>query len=295
MNGLEVAAGATRATLVPELGMMASSWRHGDDELLVFPATIDDYARTGAATAAPLLFPWANRLAGLDYTVDGRHVDLAAGRELLQFTGPLPIHGVLPRILAMTILERRADQVTAAFEATPGHPLLTVFPFPHRLTVRVTVGDRSLEIETTLAATGAVAVPVSFGYHPYLALPSGDRDEWVLSASAAQHLLADDRLLPTGALEPADIEHVPLGGRSFDDGYTDLGSPGSLSVAGAGRRLTVHLDEGYPFAQVYAPPGERFVALEPMTAPANALTSGAGLRFVEPGGTFTARFTMTVD
>jgi len=295
VSSVEVAAGATRATLLPELGMMASSWRHRDDELLAFPATIDDYARTGAATAAPLLFPWANRLAELDYTVDGRHVDLVEGRGLLQFTGPLPIHGVLPRVLAMTVLERRPDQVMAAYDAIPGHPLLTVFPFPHRLTTRVTVGDRSLEIETTLAATGAVAVPVSFGYHPYLAPPSGDRDEWVLSVSAARHLVADDRLLPTGALEPADVEHVPLRGRSFDDGYTDLGSVGTLSVAGGGRRLTVRLDEGYPYAQVYAPPGERFVALEPMTAPANALTSRMGLRLVEPGGTFTARFTMTVE
>jgi hypothetical protein len=96
-------------------------------------------------------------------------------------------------------------------------------------------------------------------------------------------------------LKPADIEHVPLRGRSFDDGYTDLGSVGTLSVAGGGRRLTVRLDEGYPYAQVYAPPGERFVALEPMTGPANALTSGTRLRLVEPGGTFTARFTMTVE
>ena len=32
------------------------------------------------------------------------------------------------------------------------------------------------------------------------------------------------------------------------------------------------------------------VALEPMTAPANALNSGEGLRWLEPGGTFSAEW-----
>jgi len=52
VNGLEVAGGATRATLVPELGMMASSWRHGDDELLALPTdTIPKRLRQRCVTA----------------------------------------------------------------------------------------------------------------------------------------------------------------------------------------------------------------------------------------------------
>lgn len=35
--------------------------------------------------------------------------------------------------------------------------------------------------------------------------------------------------------------------------------------------------------------------LEPMTAPANARVSGAGLRLVEPGGTFCATFRIDIQ
>jgi galactose mutarotase-like enzyme len=136
---------------------------------------------------------------------------------------------------------------------------------------------------------------VSFGYHPYLALPGGDRDDWTVSLSAREHLVLDDRLIPTGATEPADVQEVSLRDRTFDDGYGRLGETGTLRLQGDGRALTVLLEAGYSFAQVYAPEGGRFVALEPMTAPTNALVSGIALREVEPGDEFLARFTIRFD
>ena len=52
------------------------------------------------------------------------------------------------------------------------------------------------------------------------------------------------------------------------------------------------MGEGYELAQVFAPAGGRFVCLEPMTAPVNALLTGA-CRIVEPGDSFSARFVVT--
>jgi galactose mutarotase-like enzyme len=52
---------------------------------------------------------------------------------------------------------------------------------------------------------------------------------------------------------------------------------------------------GYGCAQVFAPTDKPFLALEPMTAPTAALSSGRGLRSVEPGGHFTATFRIRVD
>jgi galactose mutarotase-like enzyme len=51
---------------------------------------------------------------------------------------------------------------------------------------------------------------------------------------------------------------------------------------------------GYPLAQVWVPAGRGFGALEPMTAPTNALVEG-GAPVIAPGETFTARFTLTVS
>jgi aldose 1-epimerase len=56
----------------------------------------------------------------------------------------------------------------------------------------------------------------------------------------------------------------------------------------------VELLAGYRYAQVFAPEDKDFIALEPMTAPTSALTSGRGLRFVAPGERFQAVFRIGV-
>jgi aldose 1-epimerase len=66
-------------------------------------------------------------------------------------------------------------------------------------------------------------------------------------------------------------------------------------LSGGGLAIAVELLSGYGYAQVFAPAGASFVALEPMTAPANALASGSGLRIVEPGGRFEAAFRIRID
>ena len=85
-----------------------------------------------------------------------------------------------------------------------------------------------------------------------------------------------------------------LDDRDFDDGYDGLASRSAFCVAGAGRTITVELESGYPAAQVFSPRGKDFICFEPMTAPTNALRSGAGLRRVAPGDTFSATFSIAV-
>jgi galactose mutarotase-like enzyme len=69
----------------------------------------------------------------------------------------------------------------------------------------------------------------------------------------------------------------------------------SFSVAGAGRRITVEFVAGYPYVQVYAPRDKDYIAIEPMTAPTSALTSGRGLRLVKSGEQFRAVFRIGVE
>ena len=59
--------------------------------------------------------------------------------------------------------------------------------------------------------------------------------------------------------------------------------------------MTLEFVEGYRCAQVFAPDASRFICFEPMTAPANALCSGEGLRLLAPGERFSASFAVCVE
>jgi aldose 1-epimerase len=112
---------------------------------------------------------------------------------------------------------------------------------------------------------------------------------------AMQRLLLDRRGIPTGEQERFAGFNAELGDNSFDDGFALTGERTTFSVAGANCKISVELLAGYQYAQVFAPKDKDFIALEPMTAPTSALTSGRGLRFVQPGGRFRAVFRIGVD
>jgi hypothetical protein len=70
---------------------------------------------------------------------------------------------------------------------------------------------------------------------------------------------------------PAEAE--PIGARTYDDLF-ELTGERHLGIQHGSRRLSVLFGAGYPYAQVYAPPGAGFACLEPMTASTNALVAG---------------------
>jgi aldose 1-epimerase len=261
--------------------MACVSLRHDGDELL---AHIRE-AFPGAAwtEGIPLLHPWANRLGGFSY---GDVVLDPGSPELHIEEHGLPLHGLRSAVRGWTLTDAGPTRLVAGRELD-----LREFPFPHRIEVEARLHSGRLTLATTVTATGARAVPISFGYHPYLVLPGVPRAEWEVTVPVSAHLLLDEHLIPTGAREPAGDLDGPLGSRTFDNGYAGVGGP--FAVSGGGRRIEVTFEAGYGFAQVFAPGEYDVVCFEPMTAPADALRHSPDT--VAPGESFTARFSVSVS
>jgi galactose mutarotase-like enzyme len=237
----------------------------------------------------------------MTYSVGGRRVELDARRSPLHLdANGLPIHGVLAASPHWQVVGRTPGNGRAAvatrLDFAAREELMAAFPFPHELHVQAELIGDTLTVATILLPTGGVAVPISFGWHPYLRLPGLPRSEWRVELPVRRRALLDERGLPTGETEPVAIEPGPLGDRAYDDHYVELNRPATFAVEGGGRRIEVELGQGYPVAQVYAPLGgdEPYVCFEPMTAPVNALASGEGLGSVPPGGSFRAEFRVRV-
>jgi aldose 1-epimerase len=125
-------------------------------------------------------------------------------------------------------------------------------------------------------------------------LPGVPRTDWRVTLPPRRHLVLDERGIPTGTGARRPAIRFELADRGFDDGYDGLAARSTFCVAGGDRAVAVELESGYPAAQVFSPPGARFICFEPMTAPTNALRSGSGLRFVQPGAAFSATFSIAV-
>ena len=262
--------------------MLGASLRRRGVELLGRVENLEASAASGSTAGIPLLHPWANRLAGPVYRAAGREVRLDPSSPLLRFDGHgLPIHGVSWTKLSWEVLAASAASIEARLDWTRDD-LLAVFPFPHRLELRVTIAPESLTLETTLTPTGDAAVPVAFGFHPYVRIPDLSRRQWRLRLPTMRRLPLDASGIPSGAEESFPGFDAPLSDRSWDDGFA-LDGEESFSISGGSLAISVDLLEGYGFAQVYAPADKDFVALEPMTASTSALTTGRGLSLAQPG------------
>jgi aldose 1-epimerase len=262
--------------------MVCTSFVVDGVEVLGQRGGLEKYRRTGSTFGAPLLYPWANRL--------DRQIDSSLVRR---DANGLPIHGILAASPHWQVVSD--DPLTARLDFGARPEYLDVFPYPHVVEIEVQRSPRAQTVVTRVTPTGDVAVPIAFGWHPYLQIPGIPREEWDLTLPVTEHLMLDERKLPTGEVRPVEYpQPLPLEDRDFDDGYSGVADGARFAVAGGERTIEVVFERGYPYAQVFAPPGEEVVCFEPMTAPTNALASGDGLRSVDPGATFEAAFTIRV-
>jgi aldose 1-epimerase len=250
-----------------------------------------------AAARGQVLVPWPNRLRDGRYSFAGEERQLALSEPSRHNAS----HGLV-RWCTWHALEAAGDVVAL------GYRLAAQRGYPWTLDVTASYSVSSGGLEVRLSATNRSAEPAPFaaGMHPYLDV-GVPLDEATLTLPAATRQLVDDRKLPTGT-EPATGEHDlrsgrALAGLALDDGYTDLarGDEGRVVVRleGSDRAVELWADQAFPWLQAYTgddlPEQARLsLAVEPMTAPADAFNSGTDLVVLQSGATWTGSFGIQV-
>jgi aldose 1-epimerase len=244
-----------------------------------------------------VLIPWPNRLAGGHYTFDGRSYQLPVSEPDRDDA----IHGLV-RWEAWTIAEAARDRVVLShlLEPQPG------YPFPLSLLIAYRLSDAGLEVTTTSRNVGSVACPYGAGQHPYLTLGTPSVDSLALRVPARTVLRHDGRGVPTGEMPvdgtPFDLRQGRLVGDSrFDDFFADFDrDPDGLARVrlddrAGDRHAIVWFDRAYRYATVFTGDAlpdvaRRSIAIEPMTCPPNAFSTGRDLVRLEPGETHEGRW-----
>jgi aldose 1-epimerase len=287
--------GDLTAQFATHAGMVGCSLRHRGEELLGIGGGLSAYLDHGAVFGIPLLYPWANRLGGWGYEACGRRVELDRASPLLHGDEHcLPIHGALAAASDWRLTGGGPSWLAAELDFGAHPELLAVFPFPHVLELAIRLEPGTLTVATTVTAGRDGPVPLSFGFHPYLAPPGAAREDWWVELPARTALELDPNGLPTGATTQLAAEELTLGSRTFDDLFA-VSPGGRFSVAGGSRRATVELTSVYRYAQVFAPADQAVICFEPMMAPVDALRSHDGLRSVPPGEKMRATFMLRVE
>jgi len=288
-RAIEIVAGGSRAVVGTVAAVLRSLAVDGVE--LTEPIGDGEPPRFANGT---VLSPWPNRVGDGLWSLDGRP-------QQLVITEPdrhNAIHGLL-RYADYEIRERSDDAVVlgALIAPQPGWPALVETwveyrALPDGLRVRHGARNRS-----------GMSIPYAVGAHPFLRLGDAPVEQLRLTVHADTRFETDERLLPVAerpvAGTPFDLRAgVRVGdvGGLLDTAFGGVrhaadGEVARLEDPAAGRRLSLHQDADWRYLQVFSPlafPGadgraRPAIAIEPMSAPPDALRSGEGLVRLAPG------------
>lgn len=277
----EITAAGYAAVVTESGAALRRLTHHGRDVVDGFG---DDQMSSGGR--GQLLMPWPNRIRDGRYAFNGRELQLG-------LTDPArgnASHG-LARWAAWTVEEHTATSVSLVYRmmAQSG------YPWTLDLHVLYDLSADGLVVTQTATNLSTEPAPYASGAHPYLRVGDGI-EELELTLPARTRLVVDDRQLPVGTEPVAGAYDFTtprrIGDAVLDDGFGSLvREDGRASVTlldpATGRGAALWVDDHHHWLQVFTPPAEGArpgLAVEPMTAPADAFNSGTDLVRLAPAG-----------
>jgi len=255
----------------------------------------------GSDVVAPMgcgmvLAPWPNRVRDAVWQLDGEPQQLDISEPKLNNAS----HGLL-RNTGYTLVGQTDSSLTLGALIAPQHG----WPFLLDTRVRYELNPDGLTVTHEATNLSERSAPWAVGAHPYFRVGDVPSEELTVTVTGAVRLELDDRSNPVG------VHQVDAGDGGYDlragrpaRGLTLNTSFGELAnvdgradvawlTADDGRCTTLWADTAFRWIQAYSPSdfprdvasgGPGFaIALEPMTAPPNALNSGTDLIWLEPG------------
>ena len=289
-----------RGDVRAEIGSVAAVLRsltvRGADLTLPIP---DD--RAPAMCNGIILSPWPNRVRAGRWVLDGEP-------QQLDITEPArggALHGLL-QFADYEVTEQTPDAVTLAATIYPQHG----WPFLLETWVRYELEPDGLTVTHGARNLSTARAPYATGSHPYLKVGDAPIAELQLTVPASTYFAVDERLDPTAEVDVVGTRYdvrTPhrVGDLAFDTAFGGVkhadvaNGRGDVAwlTAPDGSRTTLWQSTDWGYVQVFTtqvmpaldgPPDAVIdaIAIEPMTAPPDALNSGQGLIWIEPGGTW---------
>jgi len=241
-----------------------------------------------------VLAPWPNRVRDAKWTLDGA----VQQHDITEPERGGALHGLL-QFSDYEVFARSHDTVTLGAFIAPQHG----WPFALETSVTYTLTGDGIRVTHAATNVSGRRAPYAVGTHPFLRVGDTPVEQLTLTAPASTYFEVDEVLNPVAESPvegtPTDLRQgAVVGSLVLDTAYGSLEHAHPVDGRGVsawldapdGARTTLWQDLDWGYLQVFTTPifprpeglGTA-VAIEPMTAPPDALNSGQSLIWLEPG------------
>lgn len=228
--------------------------------------------------ASSILFPFANRIKDGKYTFDGSEFQF----EINQKEEGNALHGLVYN-KTFELIHSKADANAATITLEYNEAAKSLgFPYTYSIQLEYIFSKENLELKVLIKNTDAQAFPFTLGWHPYFL--SDNLYESTLLLDSSQKVVLDDRNITTGTTDIDTTDAIKIAEQQFDDCWILNSDEVLFKTPKYNLRFNATGDNN--FLQVYTPPIENIIAIEPTTGISDSFNNQIGLKTLNPNETY---------
>lgn len=229
--------------------------------------------------ASAILFPFANRVKDGVYVFNKTQYTLDTNNTAENNA----LHGLVYN-KTFEIIEHKAikDNVLLRLEYKENE-LSKGFPFTYNIQLEYVFTLDTVSLKVTVLNTSTGAFPFTLGWHPYFL--SDNLHHSNLKFSSTKKLVLGERNIATGMETIADVKKFNIEDKKLDDCWELKGNTVRFNTPKY--RLLMQSSEDQNYLQVYTPPKDNIIAIEPTTGVSDSFNNQIGLKTLQPNASYT--------
>lgn len=224
--------------------------------------------------AGAILFPFVNRINEGKYEFHGKTYELKCNEP----ENNNAIHGlVFDKTFQVENVEEKSDFAQVKLTYTERNPP-DGFPFKYKIELIYKLTASSLILKVNVQNIDNEAFLFNLGWHPYFCVE--DFNTCFMGFNSHKQVIFSDRLIALGTAETLIPNPYSLKDKKLDDCFVLLDK--AVELFTKDYKITISGKPKSNFLQIYAPPGEKRIAIEPMTGISDSFNHKKGIYILKP-------------
>ncbi len=236
--------------------------------------------------ASSILFPFANRIKDGKYEYNGETFQLECNEGNLNNA----LHGLVYNKLFSVKESAASDQSATVVLEYVSTEKIAGFPYAFTVNVSYTLSDKGLSLSLGVTNNDDKTFPFTLGWHPYFL--SGDLYNSSLSFESNKTISFDERMITKEVIEGVVAMPIEIKDNQLDDCYAL--SKSAVVFDTPSYKMTIDSSAEENFFQMYTPPVDNTIALEPVTGVSNSLNNQMGVQELSSGNSYEITWTVTI-
>jgi aldose 1-epimerase len=236
--------------------------------------------------ASAVLFPFANRIKGGTYTFNNKTFQL----EINQKEEQNALHGLVYN-KTFTLIDSHANKDFASMTLEYNEANKSIgFPYTYSIQLEYVFNKAGFKLKVTAKNTDTKAFPFTLGWHPYFA--SSNLHESSIKLDSIRKTVLDKRNITTGLERIKTTETIEIKNQKFDDCW--ILNSNEVLFNTPKYRLKLSATGGTHFLQIYTPPKENTIAIEPTTGVSDSFNNQIGLKTLNPNDSYSITWSLHI-